>query len=130
MIIRDLTEARETRRFVKGEGWDSTRLLLKDDNCGFSFHITTLYAGGENPFHYKNHIESVYIVSGEGTIEDRETGEVHELYPGKMYVLDKHDRHTVRPRTEMQVACVFNPPLNGREVHDASGAYALEGETI
>jgi len=21
--------------------------------------------------------------------------------------------------------CVFNPPLTGREVHDASGAYAL-----
>ncbi|EAS50361.1 ectoine synthase [Aurantimonas manganoxydans SI85-9A1] len=130
MIVRDLAEARKTERLVKSEGWDSTRLLLKSDNVGFSFHITTLYAGGENHFHYKNHYESVYVVSGEGTIEDKATGEVHDLRPGVMYVLDKHDRHIVRPTTEMSVACVFNPPLNGKEVHDETGAYALEGEAI
>ena len=62
MIVRDLAEARKTERLVKSEGWDSTRLLLKSDNVGFSFHITTLYAGGENHFHYKNHYESVYVV--------------------------------------------------------------------
>jgi L-ectoine synthase len=130
MIVRDLAEARKTERLVKSEGWDSTRLLLKSDNVGFSFHITTLYADGENHFHYKNHYESVYVVSGEGTIEDKATGEVHDLRPGVMYVLDKHDRHIVRPKTEMSVACVFNPPLNGKEVHDETGAYALEGEAI
>ncbi len=130
MIVRDLTVARQTDRLVKSEGWDSTRLLLKSDNVGFSFHITTLYAGGENHFHYKNHFESVYCISGEGTIEDKATGEVHDLRPGVMYVLDKHDRHIVRPKTEMSVACVFNPPLNGREVHDETGAYALEAEAV
>lgn len=30
----------------------------------------------------------------------------------------------------MKLACVFNPPLNGREVHDASGVYPLEAETV
>ena len=28
----------------------------------------------------------------------------------------------------MTMACVFNPPLNGREVHDETGAYPLEAE--
>ena len=32
----------------------------------------------------------------------------------------------VRPNT----ACVFNPPLNGKETHNAEGAYALEAEGI
>ncbi|MEQ9562409.1 MAG: ectoine synthase, partial [Woeseiaceae bacterium] len=26
--------------------------------------------------------------------------------------------------------CVFNPPLNGKEVHDASGAYPLIAEAV
>jgi len=28
------------------------------------------------------------------------------------------------------MACVFNPPLNGKEVHNAEGAYELTAETI
>jgi L-ectoine synthase len=28
------------------------------------------------------------------------------------------------------MACTFNPPLNGREVHDETGAYPLEAETV
>ena len=70
MIVRDLAAANETRRRVVSKGWESTRLLLKDDGMGFSFHITTIYAGAELPMHYKNHLESVYCVSGEGSIEE------------------------------------------------------------
>jgi L-ectoine synthase len=47
-----------------------------------------------------------------------------------MYALDKNDRHTLRAQTEMKMACVFNPPLNGREVHDQTGAYPLEAESV
>ena len=130
MIVRDLAQAVETRRRVVSEGWESTRLLLKDDAMGFSFHITTIYAGAELPMHYQNHVEAVYCISGEGSIEDLATGQVHQLRPGMLYALDKHDRHILRGRTEMVTACVFNPPLNGREVHDASGAYPLEAEGV
>src|SRR3546814_5993728 len=42
-------------RHVFSEGWDSVRLLLKGDNMGFSFHITTIYEGAELRMHYKNH---------------------------------------------------------------------------
>jgi L-ectoine synthase len=30
----------------------------------------------------------------------------------------------------MIMACVFNPPLNGKEVHDANGAYPLIAEAV
>lgn len=42
MIVRQLQEAQQTsRRIVSPDGnWESTRMLLKDDNMGYSFHIT------------------------------------------------------------------------------------------
>jgi L-ectoine synthase len=128
VIIRDLNEARNSERHVFSEGWDSVRLLLKGDGMGFSFHITTIYQGAELQMHYKNHLESVYCISGEGSIEDCATGEVHEIRPGVMYALDKHDKHVLRGRTEMIMACCFNPPVTGKEVHGPDGAYALDEE--
>lgn len=130
MIVRDLTESNRTRRRVVSKGWESTRLLLKEDKMGFSFHITTIYAGADLPMHYKNHLESVFCISGMGSIENSETGETHPIHPGVMYALDKNDRHILRADTEMKMACVFNPPLNGREIHDDSGAYPLEAEGV
>src|SRR3546814_4266951 len=96
----------------------------------FSFHITTIYAGTELPMHYKNHFEAVYCISGKGSIEDLATGQTHEIRPGTFYGLDKHDRHILRGRTEMVMACAFNPPVTGREVHDETGAYPLEAEPV
>src|SRR3546814_17682837 len=55
MIVRDCNELVNSDRHVFSEGWDSVRLLLKGDNMGFSFHITTIYEGAELRMHYKNH---------------------------------------------------------------------------
>lgn len=130
MLVRTLDDVRQTDRLIQSTTWDSARMLLKNDQVGFSFHITRLFAGTETPMHYQNHFESVYIISGEGELENRDTGEVHRLAPGTLYVLDKHDRHTVRAHSEITCACVFNPPLHGTEVHDASGAYPLQAEPV
>lgn len=124
MIVRDFNKVRGTEREVGAERWKSIRLLLADDGMGFSFHITIIEADSEHTFHYKHHFESVWCVSGEGSIEDLATGEVHEIRPGVMYALDKHDRHTVRAKTELVLACCFNPPVTGKEVHRADGSYA------
>ncbi len=126
MIVRDYEEARNSERCVTAEGWQSVRLLLKGDDMGFSFHITTIFEGAELRLHYKNHFESVYCISGQGSIEDCATGEVHAIRPGVMYALDRHDKHILRAETEMVMACCFNPPVTGREVHGPDGAYALE----
>ena len=71
MIVRQLQEAEKTsRRIVSPDGnWESTRMLLKDDQMGFSFHITTIYVGADFRMHYQNHLESVYCISGEGEVE-------------------------------------------------------------
>ncbi|MBU3069131.1 ectoine synthase [Aestuariicella sp. G3-2] len=132
MIVRTLQEAEKTnRKIVSPDGnWDSTRMLLKDDNMGFSFHITTIYEGADFQMHYQNHLESVYCMSGEGEVETLADGVKYPIKPGTLYILDKHDKHVLRATKEMKMACVFNPPLNGKEVHNAEGAYELDAETI
>ncbi|TNC80395.1 MAG: L-ectoine synthase [Oleiphilus sp.] len=132
MIVRQLQDAqKEGRRIVSPDGnWESTRLLLKDDGMGFSFHITTIYKDADFRMHYQNHLESVYCISGKGEIENLNDGKVHPISAGTIYLLDKHDPHILRAQEEMTMACVFNPPLNGKEVHNKEGAYELEAETI
>ncbi|WP_173932003.1 ectoine synthase [Chelativorans sp. Marseille-P2723] len=130
MIVRDLNEARNTERHVFSKGWDSVRLLLKSDGMGFSFHITTIHPGAELPMHYKNHVECVYCIDGTGSIEECTTGKVHQIRPGIVYALDKNDKHILRCDADkpMIMACVFNPPVTGKEVHQEDGSYALEAE--
>lgn len=132
MIVRHLNDAEQTsRKIVSPDGnWDSTRLLLKEDNVGFSFHITTIYKGVDFRMHYQNHFEAVYCISGEGEIETLADGVKYTISPGTLYVLDKHDEHKLRATSEMKMVCVFNPPLHGKEVHNAEGAYELDAETI
>jgi L-ectoine synthase len=145
MIVRDLEEAERTDRRVVAENWESTRLLLKGDGMGFSFHITTIYPGTETCIWYKNHLESVYCIDGEGEVEvlagkegdgkaevenGGNGGKIYKISPGTIYVLDQHDRHLLRAKTALKLACVFNPPLHGKEVHDENGVYPLEAEVV
>lgn len=124
MIVRDLADLKNTDKDVHDAQWTSVRMLLASDGMGFSFHITTLEAGSEHTFHYKNHFESVYCMSGKGSITDLATGETHAIHPGVMYALDQHDKHTLRAEEELVMACCFNPPVTGTEVHQADGSYA------
>ena len=126
MIVRDFSDitANEPDRVVSDAQWTSVRMLLANDGMGFSFHVTVLEAGSEHTFHYKNHFESVYCMQGSGAITDLATGETHEIKPGVMYALDQHDKHTLRADEELWMACCFNPPVTGTEVHQADGSYA------
>lgn len=131
MIVRTLAECENTKRTVKTDTWQSVRLSLADDGMGFSFHITTIYAGTETPIWYKNHLETVYCMSGNGEVETVADGKVYKIEPGTVYILDKNDQHILRGGTEdMHLACAFNPALNGREVHDEDGAYKLNEEAL
>ncbi len=132
MIVRNLKDANQSeRRIVSPDGnWESARLLLQADNMGFSFHITTIYAGADFRMHYQNHLESVYCMSGEGEVETLDDGIRHPVQPGTIYILDQHDRHILRAFSEMKMACVFNPALSGKEIHNAEGAYELVAESV
>jgi L-ectoine synthase len=125
MIVRTLEEISGTDRDVRTENWRSRRLVLARDGVGFSVHETVVEAGTVNAFRYAHHVEAVFVVEGEGELLDEETGTTHALGPGSIYVLDGHERHQLRPRTRMRTVCVFDPPVTGREVHDATGAYPL-----
>jgi L-ectoine synthase len=132
MIVRNLQDAQRTeRRIVSPDGnWESTRLLLKDDGLGFSFHITTIYKGADFRLHYKNHYEAVFCLSGRGEVESLRNGKRYPIEPGTIYILDENDEHMLRAFEEMKLACVFNPPLHGKEVHRADGSYALEADPV
>ncbi|CAH8192847.1 L-ectoine synthase [Vibrio aestuarianus] len=126
MIVRTLDECRQSERRVVAPTWESVRMLLKDDNMGFSFHITTIFKDSETHIHYQNHLESVFCISGEGEIEVVD-GETYPIQPGTLYILDKHDEHYLRAYkdSDMVMACVFNPPITGAEVHDENGVYPI-----
>lgn len=128
MIVRTLEECEQSDRRVESKTWNSVRMLLANDNMGFSFHITTIYAGTETHMHYKHHLESVYCMSGKGEIKDLATGETHQIAPGTLYILDNHDKHILWAHEELKLACVFNPPVTGKEVHRDDGSYAPAGE--
>lgn len=118
MIIRDVADIIGSERDVHGEGWKSRRLVLADDGIGYSLHETTLDAGIELAFTYRNHRETVYCVTGEGSIEDLASGRRLPLVPGVTYSAGIGEPHVVRTTTEMKLVCVFTPPLVGSEEAD------------
>jgi L-ectoine synthase len=126
MIVRTLEECINSERRVVADNWESVRMLLKEDKMGFSFHITTIYQATETHIHYKNHLESVYCISGSGEIEVI-GGKTYPIEPGTLYILDQNDEHYLRAYQgqDMVMACVFNPPLTGLEVHDDDGVYPV-----
>lgn len=103
----------------------SKRIVLVKEGVGFSLHETTVYAGTETSMWYANHIEAVLCVEGETELTNDETGEKHLITPGTMYLLDGHEKHTLRPKVDSRFVCVFNPPVTGREDHDTNGVYPL-----
>lgn len=127
MIVRTTTEITDTDRDIVSENgnWRSKRIILGGDKVGFSLHETVIKAGSVNEFHYANHVEAVWLISGEGTLLDRETGQEYPLGPDTMYLLNGHERHTVTAKTELRMYCVFNPPVVGNETHDENGVYPL-----
>jgi L-ectoine synthase len=125
MIVRTINEISGTDADIVTENWRSRRIILAKDRVGFSMHETTLAAGSVNEFWYANHIEAVFVVEGEGTLTELANGTTHELAPGSLYLLNDHDKHELRPQTQMRTVCVFNPPISGREVHDENGVYPL-----
>ncbi len=129
MIIRKLDEIINTDNDVADPhgNWKSRRLINKKDGMGFSVNDTIIKAGTESKIWYKNHLEAVYCVSGNGSIEDLATGITHSITAGTLYALNNHDRHILRGGTEdMHMVCTFYPALRGDEVHDEDGSYPAD----
>lgn len=125
MKIRRTKDCKGTRRDVDFTGGNSIRLILAEDGMGFSFHETHVKPGVWH-WHYKNHLESCFCVSGHGWIHDLESGKAYEILPGTIYILDDHDNHEFHALEETVLLSVFNPPIVGNESHDENGNYELK----
>jgi L-ectoine synthase len=125
VIVKILESLNGTENDVVEKTWRSRRLLLRKDGMGFSLHETTIYAGTETTMWYKNHLEAVYCIAGEGEIETVADGKIYPIKVGTMYALNGHEKHHLRAKSDLRLICVFNPPCTGRETHDADGAYPL-----
>lgn len=106
-------------------GFVSNRILLESDRMGYSMTKTVIPVGRVNRWHYKHHLESCYCVSGKGLLTNETTGEYWAIAPDTTYVLDGNEPHTFEALEEVTLICVFNPPLQGREVHKEDGSYEL-----
>jgi L-ectoine synthase len=125
VIVRNLKEIQGTDRDVEAETWRSMRLILAGDGVGFSLHETVMHAGTTTDMWYRDHIEAVYCIAGEGVLDDLDNNVSYPLSAGTMYLLNGHEHHRVTAVTDVRTVCVFNPPCTGREVHDEHGAYPL-----
>jgi L-ectoine synthase len=125
MIVKHLEDIVDSKYDIDTETWNARRLLLRKDGMGFSLNDTIIKAGTETTIWYKNHVEAVYCIEGEGEIEIVATGEKFLIRPGMLYALDGHEKHYLRAKTQVRTICVFNPPLTGSEVHDKDGVYPL-----
>lgn len=114
-----------TERDVDFTGGNSLRMILAKDGLGFSLHETHIKEGRWH-WHYKNHLEACYCVSGHGWIHDLDSGTSYEIKPMTMYALDNHDNHEFEALKETILISVFNPPIVGNESHDGNGNYELK----
>lgn len=112
-------------RIVKcpNNGFTSNRVLLEEDNMGYTMTKTVIEPNGKQFWHYKNHLESCYCVAGKGELTNTKTGDTHEISEDVVYVLDNNDPHEFEAFETVILICVFNPPLVGDEVHQEDGSY-------
>lgn len=125
MIVRQLEDVIHSDREIDAGDWTSRRLVVADDNVDYSFHDTVVRAGSETRTWHKHHFESIYCIEGDGEIEQTFDGKTYPVRPGTLCILNKHERHTVRAKTDMRLMCVMSPPLVGTERPDEEGAYPL-----
>ena len=118
MIIREISN-------VKTVDWGnglSRRFLLEADGMGYSITDTVVLAGTKSRLEYEHHMEACYCIGGRGEVVDVD-GTSHEITPGVLYALDKHDAHYLiaSPEEDLRLVCVFSPALVGDERHQLDG---------
>lgn len=116
---------------VNFNGGKSYRSVLISDNVGFSLMKTCISRGGPYLWHYKNHKEACYCISGEGFILDKSTGKEIFINPGTTYIVDKNQPHEFTAKQDVVQISVFYPGLFGDETHDLEGNYfSKEGHRL
>lgn len=122
MIVKTLEDVVGTKGEAHGAKWHSLRLLHREDGMGVTLTDSILEEGFDMVLWQKNHLEACYCLEGEGSVEELDSGRVHDIKAGTLYAMNDHDRHRIRAKTRMRVICTFVPALTGHETHDADGS--------
>jgi len=122
MIIKTKDSVVGTKGEAQGDKWYSLRLLHEEDGMGVTLTDSILEPGFKMDLWQKNHFEACYCLEGEGTVEELDTGVIHDIRPGTLYAMNDHDRHRIRATSRMRIVCTFTPALTGEEVHDEDGS--------
>lgn len=129
MKVISLENVKKEKKYVECPHKDfvSNRFLLANDNMGYTITKTVLPKNNNTQiWHYKNHLESCYCIKGKGILINLETNEKHIIKKDVLYVLDKHEKHRLIIEKDMELICVFNPPLTGKELHKKDGSYGVQ----
>lgn len=119
----DLQSMNRVMEFTPG-GFFSHRFLLHEDGMGFTVTRTVIPPEGPQYWHYPNHLEACYCVTGEGELVNLSTGEKHAIRPDTLYALDNNDEHTFEAiGGPVTLLCVFSPALHGNEAHKNGHSY-------
>ena len=84
MIVKTLQDVLGTKGEAKGNNWRSLRLLHAEDGMGVTIADGTLEPGFDMVLWQKNHLEACFCIEGRGTVEELDTGTVHEIRPGTL----------------------------------------------
>lgn len=125
MIVKTVEDVLCTKGEAQGDKWRSMRLLHAEDGMGVTLTDSILEAGFEMTLWQKNHLEACYCLEGRGTVEELETGKLHDIRPGTLYAMNNHDRHRIRITERTRLVCTFVPALTGQETHDEDGSLSL-----
>ena len=130
MFLRRIDEMRATgKEMVTANGQARVvRGLTESDGLGFSFADVNLSAGASTVLWNKHHWQSNYVLSGTSLVEDLNTGESWMLKPDMAYIVGPMDRYRLNAHTDMHLASIICPPLEGSEQHDTDGILKPGGD--
>jgi L-ectoine synthase len=118
VLVRHINDIIGTDRDVDWGNGLSRRMLIAEDNRGYTITDTYVRPGSSSVLKYDNHLESCYCVEGSGYVDA--TDGTHRIEVGTIYAPDKGEAHVLRSDEGMRLICVFHPALRGQERHDLS----------
>lgn len=129
MTVTTLDDVRKAGLEVSVNGGRavSQRYVTAADQMGFSLSSVKVKEGVELDLWYKNHWEGNLVLEGSLEVTDKTTGEAQIIGPGGLYLVGPNDPHHLTALTDVHAISVFDPPLTGKEDHDADGAYPPTG---
>ena len=115
MLIRTLDDVLGTAHDVDWTNGTSRRLLVRDDERGYTVTDTYVRPGTSTLLRYDSHLEACYCIEGDGRIETSEAAV--DIVVGTLYAPGRGEEHRLSSTHGMRLICVFNPALNGDENH-------------